>query len=300
MHTALALLAFALAVLLPWLPAPAAEGAEGSALKPFNVPVNTPADEDEPHVADGGLTLYYTSNAKGKEDLLFARRRTAKLSWPSRGEIVEDYVSTPADDRSVFATGGKFPHFLFFATKKDRTQKNFDLYVAVRQGEGKAWSAPTPVMKVNTDADELHPWLTNDGKALYFSRKTAEGWRLFVTARPDNVGPGGWGEPEMVELPVGFHHATVTPDGKTMYLQGPVEKDRWGLFAAARNGKVTGKDWSKPEPVEGLAHPKAPTGDRSPNLTRDGQFLYYASDRPDGKGGLDLWGIRTAMLAKKK
>jgi hypothetical protein len=40
----------------------------------------------------------------------------------------------------------------------------------------------------------------------------------------------------------------------------------------------------------------------SPCLTRDGKFLYFASDRPGsgGKGGLDLYSIATAELAKKR
>jgi Tol biopolymer transport system component len=150
-------------------------------------------------------------------------------------------------------------------------------------------------MNVNTEADELHPWLTADGKSLYFSRKTPDGWRVFLTTRTASTGPGGWQEPEQVDLPLHFHHATLTPDGKAMYLQGPLEKDRWGLFLSTKSGKA----WSKPEDLAGLNHPDGKTGDRSPNLTRDGKLLYFASDRPGGKGGLDLWGIPTAMLKKK-
>src|SRR5262249_20196578 len=151
---------------------------------------------------------------------------------------------------------------------------------AVRHDAGKAWSAPTPVMNVNTEADELHPWVTGDGKSLYFSRRTKEGWRVFVTTRDGTMGPGGWGEPAAVELPVNFHHATLTPDGKTMYLQGPLEKGRWGLFVSKREGK----GWGKPEALEALNHAEGKTGDRSPNLSRDGRLLYFASDRPGGKG----------------
>src|SRR5262249_29146527 len=150
-------------------------------------------------------------------------------------------------DRSVCMTSNRQPpHYLFFATKKDEKSKNFDLFVAVRQDFGKAWSAPTPVMNVNTEADELHPWLTGDRRSLYCSRKTKDGWRVFVTTRPGTMGPGGWGMPQQVDLPADFHHATLMPDGKTMYLQGPLENGRWGLFVATREGM----GWSKPEALE--------------------------------------------------
>ncbi len=192
---------------------------------------------------------------------------------------------------------GKYPQYLFYASKKDREKgANFDIYVAVRQGPGKAFSSPTPLQKLATPEEELHPWITADGKELYFSRKTKDGWRVFVAPRPNPAGPVTL-EPKLIdELPADFHHATLTPDGKTMYLQGPLEKGRWGLFLSTR----TKDGWSKPEPLDMLNHPDGPTGDRSPNLSRDGSQLYFASDRPGGVGGLDLYVIATKELVKKK
>jgi hypothetical protein len=264
-------------------------------LKPVALTVNTDDDEDEPHLADRGLTLYYARTAGGKTDIMVARRRSTRQFWP-KGAVLEDYVSTEADDRSCFATEGRFPQFLYFATKKDRKNTNFDIYVAVRHDVGKAWSAPTPVNAIATDADELHPWLTADGKALFFSRKTKDGWRVFVSRRARAGVAGGWGKPEPVaELPADFHHATLTPDGKTMYLQGPLEKDRWGLFVSTR----TASGWGKPAALDELNNAEGKTGDRSPNLSRDGRLLYFASDRPVGKGGLDLYYVQRALLKKR-
>jgi hypothetical protein len=130
---------------------------------------------------------------------------------------------------------------------------------------------------------------------LFFSRKTKEGWRVMVATRKDVGGAAGFDEPVLIkELPADFHHATLSPDGKTMFLQGPIEK-RTGLFRSTFDGKT----WSKPEELSELNHAEAPTGDRSPSLSRDGSMLYFASDRPEGKGGLDLWVVPTAQLKKK-
>jgi hypothetical protein len=90
----------------------------------------------------------------------------------------------------------------------------------------------------------------------------------------------------------------VSANGLTMYLQGPLEKDRRGLFRSTRT-KV-GAAWGKPEPLTALNHPDGPRGDMSPCLTAAGTRLYFASDRPGGKGGLDLWTIPTAQLKAKK
>jgi hypothetical protein len=286
----LTIASLALLVLLAG-PAPARDE-----IKVTHLAVNTEADEDDPHLSSSGLTLLYTSTTKKKSDIMVSRRRERSQAWPA-GKPIEDYVSTEADDRSAFATAdGRYPQFLYFATKKDNKGDNFDIYVAVRQGPSSAFSSPTPVQTICTPEDELHPWLTADGKSLYFSRKTKDGWRVYVARRREATGGAGFGEPELVkELPAGFHHATLTPDGKTMYLQGPLEKSRWGLFRSVRSAD----GWGKPEALDALNNAEGPTGDRSPNLSRDGTLLYFASDRPGGKGGLDLYVVAVADLKKK-
>jgi hypothetical protein len=266
-------------------------------IPPVNLPVNTAADEDDPHVSSDNRVLYYASNAKGKFDLMVARRAKATLPW-GKGETLQDYVQTEADDRSPFATAeGRFPQFLYYATKLDKDGTNFDLYYATKQGPNKAFAEPRALTNLSEkDGDELHPWLSADGKELYFSRKGKDGWRVWVARRKAATGPAGFGDPTLVEgLPLDFHHATLTPDGRTMYLQGPLGKNRWGLFSATR----TAKGWNKPEALEGLNDPEAPTGDRSPALSRDGTRLYFASDRTGGKGGLDLWGVEVTALRRR-
>jgi Tol biopolymer transport system component len=265
--------------------------------KAVNLPFNTKADEDEPHATSNGLGLYYSITGKKKIDLLLSARSTVQSKWGA-GKIPDDFLhTTDGDDKSIFTMpDGRYPQFAFYSTTKDKEKDaNFDIYVAVRQGPGKAFSAPTPVQKIATAEDELHPWVTADGKELYFSRKTKDGWRVFVAARSNPAGPQCDAPKLIEELPADFHHATLTPDGKTMYLQGPLEKGRSGIFTSTR----TNTGWSKPEPVETLNHPEAPTGDRSPNLTRDGTRLYFASDRPGGQGGLDIWTVEVKDLKKK-
>jgi hypothetical protein len=275
---------------------PAARPDEPLRLKPTNLAVNTRADEDNPHLASDGLTLYYASNAKGKYDLMVSTRSKLNQPW-GKGKALEDWVQTEVDDRSVFVTPENlFPQYLYYATKKDKKNNNFDVFVAVKQFKGKAFSSPVGIDAVDTGQDEMHPWLTKDGLTLYFSRKTADGWRVFVTTRKEATGARGFDQAKVIaELPPGFHHATLTPNRDTMYLQGPLPKNRWGLFVSYK----TPQGWSNPEPLEGLNHPDAPIGDCSPNLSRDGKLLYYASDRPDGKGGMDLWVIPTIQFSPK-
>lgn len=290
-------LAAILAPALIVLALPAAADDPGAA-KPVNLDrVNTDKDEDDPHLASNGLVLYYSSNAGGKFDIMMTTRTVLTQPWAS-GKPLEDYIQTRVDDRSVYATPeGRYPQFLYFATKKDRKIDNFDIYVAVKVRQGVAFSSPTPLNTVCTEVDELHPWLTADGRELYFTRKSVDGWRVYVATRPSNTGAAGFGEPRRLkELPPNFHHATLTPDGKTMYLQGPLEKGRWGIFRSAR----TPAGWGAPIPLDDLNSSEGKSGDCSPCLSADGAILYFASDRPGGKGGMDLWAVRVDQLKKGK
>jgi hypothetical protein len=278
-------------------PVASVEKHQPGVLKPINLEkLNSEKDEDDPHPASDGLHFYFASNRRGKFDIFESTRIRRNQPWPA-AKLVDGYVQTKGDDRSLFVTPeGRFPQFMYFATKKEpATDANFDIYVAVKQLPLAEFGAPIPLSTVCTSADELHPWLTNDARQLYFSRKTEEGWRVFVSTRKQATAAAGFTEPKALDLPVGFHHATLTPDGKTMYLQGPLAEGRWGLFRSTRSQS----GWQKPEPLDSLNSAEAPTGDRSPALSRDGMFLYFASDRSGGKGGLDLYWIATAELSRK-
>jgi Tol biopolymer transport system component len=280
-----------------------ATAAEEEKLKPVNLPINTAKDEDDPCPSSDNLTLLYTSNASGKKAILTAQRKTAKADWTTSKPIAE-LQSKKADVISPFLSAdGRYPQYLFFASNADaesfdKKGDNFDVYFLMKQTAKADWTTLTAVVSIGTEKDELNPWLTADGLSLYFSRREKDGWQLYVSDKPPDGGP--FGEPKKVDFPIDFHHATVSADGKTMYLQGPVGapdgKPRWGLYRS----NAMGKSWGKPEPLTALNHAEGPTGDLSPALSRDGATLYFASDRPGGKGGLDLWSIPTASLIKKK
>jgi hypothetical protein len=265
---------------------------------PANLSVNTAADEDEPHITSSGLMLFYTSNANKKFDVMMSTRAEKNPRRWKPGELFAD-INSKANTRSVFVTpdGVKnLPQRIYYATdkdpKKDQKGDNYDLYFVTKVTPKSEFTSEQGLLFC-TKEDELHPWLTHDGNALYFSRKTDDGWRVYVSRRPKD---GQFGDPVLVkELAAGFHHATLTKDGQTMYLQGPLGK-RWGLFRSLYDAKA--KRWGKPEALKDLNSPKAPTGDRSPCLSRDGKWLYFASDRlhPDAKGGLDLYVVQTELL----
>jgi Tol biopolymer transport system component len=253
------------------------------AAKPTNLDrVNTAADEDDPFILPDGKALLYASNASGKYQIMQA---AYSRGW-QKGKALAGLAGKDCDYRSPFYRDGK----LYFATnevpdEKLKDLRNFDIKVSSSGRES------LPLLGISEKQDELHPWITRDGREFYFSRKTEDGWVLFAAK---GTVPSG---PKQVGFDPGFHHATLSASGLVMYLQGPLDEERIGLFRSKRTS-LKGK-WSKPEPLSLLNHPEAKRGSMSPCLSSDGKKLYFVSDRPGGKGGLDIWTIDTAALTKK-
>jgi hypothetical protein len=246
--------------------------------------LNTEADEEDPSPTPDGNGLLYAVKGKDSYDIFVAKRASAKVPFPAGKPFIFDKV---ADERCPFMFKDKY----FFATNevpdaKFAKLKNFDILMQI------GFQKPAPVLgEINSKADEMYPWITPDGKEFYFSRKTEEGWKLFLAKGPI---PGPIGKAKEVGFAVDFHRAAVGGSGLTMYLQGPLENGKIGIFRSKR-GKV-GDIWSRPEPVNALNHAESKKGDMQPAVTMDGTRLYFVSDRPGGKGGLDIWTVATASL----
>jgi hypothetical protein len=246
--------------------------------------LNTADDEEDPCPTPDGFGLLYAAKKKKYYDIYLSGRTNAKAAFGAGKPFVFD---RDADARCPFVHQGK----LYFVTNeivddKLAKLKNFDIRLQI------GTQAPLYITTndINTKADEIYPWITPGEKEFYFSRKTDDGWKLFVV----NGAVPGPTKAKEVGFPAHFQRATVAGKGLTMYLQGPLGVGKLGIFRSTRD-KV-GDPWSKPKPVAALNHPDSKKGDMQPALSADGLRLYFVSDRPGGKGGLDIWTVTTAQL----
>jgi hypothetical protein len=277
-------------------------------LVPTNVRgINTKKNEDDPFSyasRDGKVhRFYYTSDAPGRPTLYMAEPNK-KGEWQPGKALQGPDSEAPNISPYLTADG----HDLYYATRiaardpnKDAAAgESWDIVHSIHLDKGLQFTGPTPLELISTAADEMHPWLTADGKQLYFSRKTSDGWRVCLAERAEQA--GAFGEPRVVsELSPNYYHATLTRDGMTMFLQGPLDNNRSGLFRSKRSRTVDGKwtPWSvPPDALEVLNAPpeEAREGDMSPSLSGDDRRLYFVSDRREGEGGRDIWFIGTANV----
>lgn len=264
---------------------PTAVGAGEKAIQPQSLDkLNSKFDDTDPCVLPNNTQLLYTVVQDDRSAVFLSRRTAASQPWPAGKAFLE---GKEADHI------GPFFHFglktVFFSTNKVpdpslKDLRNFDIYQ--KKGE----LAELPLSGISTKEDEAYPYVTPRGTEFYFSRRTPEGWVQFMAKGP---APGPIGQAESLGFGPGFHHATLTASALLMYLEGPVGEGRTALFRS-RRARV-GAAWSKPEPIPNLAA-DGKRGDRAPSLSPDGKRLYFASDRPGGQGGLDIWAVSTSDL----
>lgn len=81
------------------------------------------------------------------------------------------------------------------------------------------------------------------------------------------------------------HDAAIalSPDGTILFTYTSTDEDNGDIYMS----KLVGTDWTKPERLGPNINTNAWEG--SCSITSDGRYLYFASERPDGLGGRDLW-----------
>ncbi len=143
-------------------------------------------------------------------------------------EIFGKYYFQP---HGVFANNGKT--FIFSAM--DRPEFNGgDLNIYISELIDSSWSTPKPISPViNSEKDEDSPFLSADGKTLYFSSKghnTSGGYDFYKSEFKN----GEWSYPENLGYPMNSAgddiYLSFTDDGKT------------GFFSSNRNGGFGGMD----------------------------------------------------------
>ena len=142
---------------------------------------------------------------------------------------------------------------------------------------------------INTSLSEYWPSLTADDEMLVFTtsnRKINSQEDLYYSIKKN----GEWKKAIKIAPPVnttGSEGAqSISADGKTMVFTACLRKDGYGSCDIYIS-KKKGNKWSRPinigQPIN--SHYK----ESQPSLSADGKVLFFASNRPGGKGKFDIW-----------
>ena len=188
--------------------------------------------------------------------------------------------------------------------------------ILARNGQLSARQAPTiknegsryTVKKMdvfNSRRAEYCPMLLGDeSDQLYFtsSRNEAQGDELsgitgtkpadiFLSEKDDK---GHWSRPEPVVGGLNTDYdegaCAFSTDGRTMYLTQCSTDPSYPRYAKIMTASRSDASWGKAselklsnDTLSSFAHPA---------ISPDGEWLYFTSDMPGGKGGLDIWRVR--------
>lgn len=183
---------------------------------------------------------------------------------------------------------------LYFYSKRDR-RKYTDIFKSNLKPDG-TWDFPQEVKEVNSEFDDQSPFITADGKYLFFSSNRDGSWE----AKLDNGKIGvsrdifysewngkTWGDP--IPLPVEINTDMIEENphfmGDTLlFTRYPFSKPE---LARIYISKRKGKEWS-PAVALGL-----PVNDKNATIaasfSHDQKTIFFASNREGGFGGFDIY-----------
>ncbi len=248
--------------------------------------INSAALEYFPSLTIDGSRMIFTRRLNNDED--FYESNFENGSWtkakPVGGKINtnlnEGAQNISQDGQWLIFTGCNYPE----------GQGSCDLYIAYKTKNG-GWTEPEnmgPI--VNTDFWESSPSLSPDKKDLYFSSNQPGGFGgkdIWVTHKQVN---GRWGRPVNLGEPINTSADESCPfihaDNQTLYFNSNGHMG-YGMTDLFLTRKVNDSSWSEPE---NLGYPINTIDDEgSLIVASDGKTSYYASERTDTRGGLDLY-----------
>ena len=190
------------------------------------------------------------------------------------------------DSHPAFTPDGKTLYFL-------RSSPTFNFWtIVVSHYEKNHWTTPE-VLSISGQYRDADPFITSDGKRFYFISDRPKVANESVESRSVDIWfmektGNGWGPPQNVGAPINSPgqewYPTIAQDG-TMYF-GSDRAGGKGRTDIYRSRLVDGK-YTEPENLgDGI---NTQFEEFEPYISPDQKYLIFMTQRPDGRGGSDLY-----------
>ena len=248
--------------------------------------INTAVSEYFPSLTIDGTKMVFTRRVDSKDED-FYESNLINGTW-SKAKPLAGKVNTNLNEGAqCISQDGQW--IIFTGCNYPEGQGSCDLYISYKTKSG--WSEAENLGPIiNTDFWESSPSLSPDKRDLYFASAVAGGFGgrdIWVVHRQAN---GKWSRPENLGAAVNtsadescpFMHA----DNETLYFNSNGHKG-YGSTDLFYSKKITDTSWQM---AENLGYPINTIDDEgSLIVAADAKTAYYASDRSDTKGGLDIY-----------
>ncbi len=258
--------------------------------------VNSTHAEYLPCLSLDDSTMVFTRRLDGLNEDFFLSRRTA-AGWSSARNLGPPINTSLNEGAQHLSADGHT--LLFTMCNQPDGLGSCDLYESVFT-ESRGWSAARNLGPViNSPNWDSQPCLSANGRTLYFSSNRPGGLGerdLWVSRRSEpamngnTLKPGEWTSPvnlgPVINTPDVDQAPFLHPDGATLYLTSEGHGTLGGTDLFLSRIGIDGT-WQAPE---NLGYPiNTPDNEGSLTVSADGLTAYYASDRQEGRGLLDIY-----------
>ena len=202
--------------------------------KAFNAgyPLNTRQNEGAQSLSSNGRYMYFTAcdrpGGVGSCDIYFSAFNDGKWSEPYN--LRTPLNSSHWESQPSISADGKT---LFFSSNRPGGMGGKDLWYSIMNDKNQ-WTTPVNMGdKINTDGDEMSPFIHFDGKTLYFAsdgRTGLGGFDIYLTRMNND---STWSEPQNLGYPINTYN-----DEMGLVIESGGQK---AYFSSIRD-KTNGKD----------------------------------------------------------
>lgn len=248
--------------------------------------INSAVSEYYPTITIDGSRLIYTRRVNNYNEDFYESGRTGG-SWSKSQSLPGNINTNQNEGAQNISQDGQW--LIFTGCNFPEGRGSCDLYISYLTTDG--WSTPENLGdSINTESWESAPSLSPDKRDLYFASRRPDGYGgsdIYVSHRLLN---GHWSTAENLGPVINTFGDEGTPfihaDNQSLYFTSSGHPGYGGddLFVSRKGAKGI---WGKPE---NLGYPiNTIENEGSLVISADGKTAYYASDRADSRGGLDLY-----------
>ena len=248
--------------------------------------INSPVSEYFPCLSIDGKEFFFTRKVQSYNEDFYSAKRDGN-NWVKAAPLGGDVNTEQNEGAQMISQDGEW--LVFAATNRRDSWGGFDLYISYLTPNG--WSEAINLGRdINSDQWDSQPCLSPDKRDLYFTSRRPGGYGgsdLYVShlkpngewTTPENLGPG-------VNTSGDDQSPFIHADNQTLFFSsnGRLGYGGTDLYFSRKGPKG---DWSAPE---NLGYPINTIDDEGTLfIAADAKTAYYASDRSDSKGGLDIY-----------
>jgi len=248
--------------------------------------INSPVSEYFPCLSLDGKEFFFTRKVQSYNEDFYSAKWDGK-DWAKAAPLGGDVNTDQNEGAQMISQDGEW--LVFAASNRKDGWGGFDLYISFLTPKG--WSdAMNLGGQINSEMWDSQPCLSPDKRDLYFSSRRMGGYGgsdLYVSHLLPN---GEWTTPENLGAGINTSGNEESPfihaDNQTLFFSsnGRLGYGGTDLYYSKKGPKG---DWSVPE---NLGYPINTIDDEGTLfIAADAKTAYYASERSDSKGGLDIY-----------